>query len=327
MTTDHPPLVSVITPVYNGEKYLPECIESIMAQSYQNWEYVIVNNCSTDNSLEIAESYSRKEPRIKIFTNSTLLPALKNFNQMLKRIASEAKYCKIVHADDWIFPECLAQMVQTCEKNPSVGIAGSYRLVGKLIKSTGLPYNRTLIPGHEMARMNLLSGPYTFGTPSALLIRSDLIRARAEFYNESHPGADTEVCYELLKECDFAFVHQILSYSRVHEESITRSISSLNARIPNSFYSFVQFGPFFLSKGEYERTLSKRIHSYYLFLGSNILHLKDKKFWGFHKKWLNKLGFRLNWFKVFLSALYLSAKKMIDIKGNIKYICKILKTN
>jgi glycosyltransferase involved in cell wall biosynthesis len=49
------PLVSILTPVYNGEKYLAECIRSVLAQTYQNWEYTIVNNCSTDKTLEIAK--------------------------------------------------------------------------------------------------------------------------------------------------------------------------------------------------------------------------------------------------------------------------------
>ncbi|HWG97207.1 MAG TPA: glycosyltransferase, partial [Nitrospira sp.] len=57
----HDPLVSIVTPVYNGEKYLAECIESILAQTFPRWDYTIVNNCSTDRSLEIAECYAQKD--------------------------------------------------------------------------------------------------------------------------------------------------------------------------------------------------------------------------------------------------------------------------
>ncbi|MCB0227477.1 MAG: glycosyltransferase, partial [Anaerolineae bacterium] len=56
--TARQPLVSVVTPVYNTDKYLADCIESVLAQSYDNWEYVIINNCSTDRSLEIAQRYA-----------------------------------------------------------------------------------------------------------------------------------------------------------------------------------------------------------------------------------------------------------------------------
>ena len=60
------PLISVVTPVYNTEKYLAECIASVLGQTYQNWEYVIVNNCSTDKSLEIAQRYVQEIPRIRV---------------------------------------------------------------------------------------------------------------------------------------------------------------------------------------------------------------------------------------------------------------------
>src|SRR4030095_4995561 len=72
LSTTASPLVSVVTPVYNGERYLAECIESVLAQTYQNWEYIIVNNCSTDRTREIGESYGRKDERIRIHNNRQL---------------------------------------------------------------------------------------------------------------------------------------------------------------------------------------------------------------------------------------------------------------
>ena len=74
MTSMDQPLVSVLTPVYNGEKFLAECIESVLAQDYQHWEYHIVNNCSTDGTLRIAQSYADKDPRIRVTTNGEGIP-------------------------------------------------------------------------------------------------------------------------------------------------------------------------------------------------------------------------------------------------------------
>ena len=79
MNSTSEPLVSIVTPVFNGELYLEECIQSVLAQPYENWEYIIVNNCSTDRSLAIAEKYAEKDARIKIFSNKQLLPIMKNF--------------------------------------------------------------------------------------------------------------------------------------------------------------------------------------------------------------------------------------------------------
>src|SRR5262245_9335007 len=109
------PPVSVLTPVYNGENYLAECIESVLAQSYQNWEYIIVNNCSTDRSLEIAQSYAQKDARICIRNNRTLVGVSENHNIAVGQISPASKYCKVVHADDWLFPECIMEMVKVAE--------------------------------------------------------------------------------------------------------------------------------------------------------------------------------------------------------------------
>ena len=61
MSLGQEPLVTVLTPVYNGEDFLAQCIESILAQDYRNFEYIIVNNCSKDRTLEIAQSYAEKD--------------------------------------------------------------------------------------------------------------------------------------------------------------------------------------------------------------------------------------------------------------------------
>jgi len=67
------PLVSVLTPVYNGAEFLSECIESVLAQTYQNWEYTIVDNCSTDGTAEIARRYAAKDSRIRLHQNTEFL--------------------------------------------------------------------------------------------------------------------------------------------------------------------------------------------------------------------------------------------------------------
>jgi glycosyltransferase involved in cell wall biosynthesis len=88
------PLVSVVTPMYNADKYLRECIESVLAQTYQHWEYIIVNNCSTDRSLEIAQHYAAKDTRIRTYTNHQFVSSAENHHLAFRHISPEAKYCK-----------------------------------------------------------------------------------------------------------------------------------------------------------------------------------------------------------------------------------------
>src|SRR5262245_48451206 len=124
------PLVSVLTPVYNGEDYLAECIESVLAQTYRNFEYTIVNNCSKDRSLEIALSYAKKDSRIRVHDNEQFVGVIENHNIAFRLVSGSAKYCKVVSGDDFILPEYLTKVVEFAEANPTVGIVGSYQLSG-----------------------------------------------------------------------------------------------------------------------------------------------------------------------------------------------------
>src|SRR5438445_11379449 len=104
MSAQDGPLVSVMTPVYNGASYLKECIDSVLAQSYSNWNYTIVNNCSNDETAQIAEEYTRKDKRIRLHNNTDFLDIIANHNKAFSLISPESKYCKVVSADDWLLP-------------------------------------------------------------------------------------------------------------------------------------------------------------------------------------------------------------------------------
>ena len=160
MTKSEQPLVSVLTPVYNGEAYVRECIESVIAQTYTNWEYIIVNNCSRDRTLELASEYTR-DPRIRVETNPSFLPIIANHNRAFSLISPDSKYCKVVSADDWLFPEALSRLVEVAENHPSIGLVGSYQLSGGndtwYVRNYGLPYNATFVKGRDMCRMHTLA--------------------------------------------------------------------------------------------------------------------------------------------------------------------------
>jgi len=74
------PVVSVITPVYNGERYLEECIRSVLSQTYGDWEYLIYDNCSTDRSGEISRSFASRDPRIRVECSPRFLDIWSNHN-------------------------------------------------------------------------------------------------------------------------------------------------------------------------------------------------------------------------------------------------------
>jgi glycosyltransferase involved in cell wall biosynthesis len=311
------PLVSVVVPAHNEAKHIGECVESILAQTYQNWECIVVDNCSTDGTGEIARQYAAKDPRIRVSENEDLLRAVANFNSALRQISGDSKYCKIVFADDWIFPECLERMVAVAEAQPSVGIVGAYGLQGRDVMWTGLPYPSALVPGREVGRKLFLEDLYIFGTASSLLIRSSLVRERNPFYNESNLHADSEVCLALLRTCDFGFVNQVLTFTRVRAGSLTSFTNEINTLIAGRLHDLVTFGHDYLAPAEFEACLDLLLSSYYDFLARNLRRHRDAKFWDYHKRKLNEAGVgfsRLRLSRAFLGKL---ASAILNPKDSI----------
>ena len=315
------PLVSVVTPVYNGEGYLAECIESVLAQTYRNFEYIIVDNCSTDSTPGIIERYAKADKRLRVYRNEKLLDIISNHNKAFKLISPMAKYCKVVSGDDWLFPECISKMVSLAEANPSVGIVGSYQLSGIgrdwrnwRIKWVELPYPSPVIPGRQICRLWLLNGPYVFGTPTSILYRADLIRKEDLFYPNSTAEADTSACLKHLRNSDFGFVHQILSYERVHHAQITATSRNLNAYLSSQVGDLRAYGPWYLTTNELEWRLKKLMRDYYRFLGASAINFREKKFWGYHMKRLKEIGYP---FQPVRFAMAIAAK-LLDLLLNPK---------
>jgi glycosyltransferase involved in cell wall biosynthesis len=329
ITRDHEskPLVSVLTPVHNGEKYLPECIESVLAQTYRNWEYIIVNNCSTDRSREIACTYAGKDGRIRVHDSVEFVTAQKNHNIAFRQMAAASKYCKVVHADDWLFPECLARMVAVAESHPHVGIVSAYRLAGTRVNLDGLPYPTTVISGRETCRRTLLSEIYVFGSPTSLLFRSDLIRRREAFFNESNIHADTEACFDLLQESDLGFVHQVLTYTRRHEAAGTTFSRHFRTNGLGNLAMLTKYGPLCLSEEEFKAESRLREKRYYRSLARVVLYRRDQRILRYHRNGLKNLGWSMEWPKLLAALLLELADVLFNPKTTVERIMRKVKTN
>jgi glycosyltransferase involved in cell wall biosynthesis len=297
------PFVSIVTPVYNGEPFLAECIESVLAQDYANWDYIIVNNCSTDGSLAVAEGFARRDPRIRVVTNKTFVNALENHNNAFRQISTRSEYCKVVSADDRLAPQALGKLVRFAVQNPTVGIVGSRQQSKEKIKWQGIPENVTVMSGRDACRLGLLQGVHVFGNPTSVLYRSDLIRRTDSFFPHSEPHADTSACYAYLGDCDFGFVHEVLSIERVHEGQVSSRVRLLGADYSAYLEILIQYGPQYLSESELAARREELLTEYYQMLGSGVLKIKGRDFWEFHQHKLNSLGLRLDKRRVIVEAI------------------------
>jgi glycosyltransferase involved in cell wall biosynthesis len=291
------PLVSVVTPVYNGEAFLGECIESVLKQTYQNFEYLIVNNCSEDRTLEIALEYSKRDSRIRVHNNRDFVGVIANHNLAFSMISRAAKYCKVVSADDFIFPECLVRMVELAEANPSVGIIAAYQLSGDHILWQGFKYPIAVLSGREICRRILLGNDKTFGfgSPTSLMYRADLVRSSEAFYPNPSPHADTSACFKHLRNSSFGFVYQVLSYERTHGATQSTKSKELNRYSSAYLNDLILYGPSYLDGREFDQQLDGQLKGYHRFLGINyFVGFRDKEFWDYHKARLEELGYPLS---------------------------------
>lgn len=107
------PEISIIVPCYNQEKYISECLDSVLAQTFENWECIVINDGSTDNSLNIIKEYTKKSDKIKLLNqkNSRLVTARNNGIK-----TSSGKYIYPLDGDDKIAPDCLAKLYEAMEQ-------------------------------------------------------------------------------------------------------------------------------------------------------------------------------------------------------------------
>lgn len=117
-------MVSVIVPIYNCEKYLQECIESILAQTYTDWEMILVDDGSTDSSGRIADSYAATDPRIRVahFANGGLSAARNKGIEL-----AQGEYITFVDADDALFPDAVMSLKNAADRNGADISSGEFR--------------------------------------------------------------------------------------------------------------------------------------------------------------------------------------------------------
>jgi glycosyltransferase involved in cell wall biosynthesis len=318
MTTDHP-LVTVLTPVYNGEKYLAECIESVLNQDYKNWEYIIADNCSIDSTLDIANRYAEIDGRIHVYHYDEFVDVIQSHNRALHLISPHSKYCKIVSADDWIYPECITRLVELAEIYPSIAIVGSYVINAKGIRWLEFPLKDTFFDGRQLCRSYLL-GANVFGAPTSLLYRADIVRDENHFFPGSTPNADFAVNFEILQHYDYGFVHQILSFERKHEEALSANLLKLNSFLVDRLEFLVKHGSTFCSQEELVGRFKELLNIYYGYLAVGIVNFWSGEFWSYHRDRLEEIGVKLDIGKLVKAVIY----KILDLLFNPKRTGEIL---
>jgi len=326
METKAQPLVCVLTPVYNGEAYLSECIESVINQSYRNWEYIIVNNCSTDSSLDIATRYASMDSRIRIVNNTRFVDIIENHNIAFGLISQDSKYCKMVHADDWLFPNCISRLVEVAEEYPSTGIVGAYALTSEQALFIGLPPRSNLFPGREALRIRLL-GERILGPPTAILYRAEIIRNEKPFFAVPAESADSDTNYRVLLNHDLGFVHQILSFVRTHDKQSSSKLIELGSFTLSSIEYLLKYGPECLSSEELDKYLDELLIDFYDSLAYSVFHNWEVNFWRYQKDRMREIGINISYSRLIMVTMQKLADILFNPKSTIEKIARRFKSD
>jgi glycosyltransferase involved in cell wall biosynthesis len=262
--------------------------------------------------MAIAESYAKRDRRIRLVRQPQLLSQVAHYNAALTEISSSSEYCKIVQADDLILPECLQQMVEAFEQSSKIGLVCSYYLKGDVLRGSGYPFGITFMDGQQMAKFYLRTGTYVFGSPTAVMYRASIVRESQKFFQEGLLHEDTEKCMQILRDWDFGFVHQVLSYLRVENESISSAWRHYEPDALDWYIIVQRYASMFLDSAEAAEACKKATDSYYRMLRNEVLRGRDAGFWQYHRNGLKTLGESLDRSRLVRGAL----KEMMWIVAN-----------
>lgn len=184
------PLVSVLMTAYNRERYIGQAIESVLASNFPDFELIITDDCSKDNTVQVARSYAAKDPRVKVFLNEKNLGDYPNRNQAASH--ATGKYIKYLDSDDMIYYYGLDVMVNYMERFPDAGFGLSSSSI------IDIPPFPMCIPPQQIYRENFNGFGHFDRSPGSSIIRLDAFRKVGGFSGKRMIG-DYEFWFKIAR--------------------------------------------------------------------------------------------------------------------------------
>lgn len=216
--TGRPPRVSVCIPTYKGASTLGAAIESVLAQSFTDFELIIVDDGSPDNTADVVAGY--RDPRIAYHRNAVNLGPEGNWNRCLE--LARGLYFKLLPHDDLLHPECLQRQVEVLDNDPTGEIALVFTArevldeAGRKVVRRGYPSPvSSRLPAHEVQRQCARRGTNLVGEPGAVLFRN-VLAARVGAFDARDPYViDLDYWLRLLRHGDAYYLADQLTTFRV----------------------------------------------------------------------------------------------------------------
>jgi glycosyltransferase involved in cell wall biosynthesis len=215
--------VSVCVPAFTAERFVGETVRSVLAQTFGDFELIVADNHSPDNTAAAARTAAGRDPRVRVIVNDVNLGLVGNFNAVIA--ATRGRYVKILCADDTLMPSCLEAQVRALDCNPGAVMACSRRHIvdieGRvLLADFGLQGLRAgFVDGPAAVRAMVRVATTPFGEPSTVLFRRNALTAAGPFNDRFAPLLDCDLYARLLRLGGVAVVPETLATFRVHPGS------------------------------------------------------------------------------------------------------------
>lgn len=231
MNPSSSPLVSICIPVHNCAAYIGAAIESVRAQTLSDWELIILDNASSDDTLDVIRSYP--DARIRVIGNERNIGIEANWNRALRE--AKGRYIKLLPADDYLLPECLERQARVFDQpgNESVILTCCGRSIvgssGNRLITRRYPGKEALIDGHGAIRRVVRSGTNLLGEPGAILFRRDILDRTGRFDGSLTYVIDVDLWLRMLLCGDLYNIPEALCAFRLSSGSYSVELAALHS--------------------------------------------------------------------------------------------------
>ncbi|MBO5691583.1 MAG: glycosyltransferase family 2 protein [Spirochaetaceae bacterium] len=208
------PPISIITPNYNCGRFIAQTIESVRTQTYTNWEMLIVDDCSTDDSYQIALEYAQKDPRIKVFQNEKNSGAAISRNKAIE--LSQGEYLAFLDSDDLWLPEKLEKQLQFMQENDCDFSFTEYEHIDE--------DNNSLLKVAKVIKKLSYKKMLFHCFPGCLTVMYNQKKIGKIYAQDIKKNNDNALFYPVLKKCSNALgINECLALYRIRQGSISRN--------------------------------------------------------------------------------------------------------
>lgn len=234
------PKVSITIPLYNCESHIKETIDSVLSQTFQDWELVIIDDQSTDNSFQLAKRYN--DPRIRVVKNIKREGFFGNWNACLEFMTGT--YCKLLPHDDTLEPTCLEEQVRILDQYPDVELVHNARKIidpdGNTLTTRKPKENAGIKESNTSLRAIVRSGTNPIGEPASVMFRRTTKERLKGFSNNDMYSIDIEYWSRLLGKGKRYYIDKILSSFRVWPDSASVRLFGSQSKSMRTFFVQLQ---------------------------------------------------------------------------------------